>query len=76
MSSDFVYKMLGIPKTVLSDGSYATSLSANTLTMYKKVYPGEWQLFELNYPQLVKPLIELENEQNPVPILFKLNSDL
>ena len=76
VSKDLLFKMINTPKTVLSDRSYVSSLSSQGLSVLKKVYPDEWAQFELNYPDLVAPLLALEQEQNPVLILFKLNSDL
>ena len=76
VSEDLLFKMINAPKTVLSDGSYVASLSSQAFGALKKLYPEEWKQFDVNYPELVGPLMELENEQNPVLILFKLNSDL
>ncbi|MGW8121380.1 6-bladed beta-propeller [Roseivirga echinicomitans] len=76
VSEDFLFKMISTPKTVLSNGSYVASLSAQKISSLKRIYPDEWSQFEVNYPELVAPLMEFENEQNPVLILFKLNGDL
>ena len=76
VSEDLLFKMINAPKTVLPDGTYVSSLSSLGIGALKKVYPEEWEQFEVNYPELVPPLLALEQEQNPVLILFKLNSDL
>ena len=76
VSEDLIFKMIKTPHTVLSDGTYVASLSAQGLSIVKKVYPEEWKQFVINYPELVGQLTGLENEQNPVLILFRLNSDL
>ncbi len=76
VSEDLLFKMINTPHTVLSDGTYVSCLSSLGIGVLKKVYSEEWEQFVVNYPELVPPLLALEQEQNPVLILFKLNSDL